>query len=510
MYIPGGIVSSYYVKTFTDTAGHKWRPGVPIEPKYVDDPNYFRQITSGNEENDVIHGKLVSALGPVNYYNIIANNGWEYHTSGQYLRSSQMWAWRGVKNGLVSIQVSIGTKWINPISGYCITSIGIVAYVEYDTVIDQRRALCRNRLIAAYAGDHKYGSFGKYTQVPEDSPFASLLGSPANFFFDSSITYGTDWNDAINAAFSIGKAFGAPWASKLYQWIDSDPSVISGSTYTYKRVSNYIGTSDLRKYFILSEPEIYGDQVDPILLGNGLEHRSYQRNWLIQHAYQDALQSVPRLNDNSVSNVTEILSFIKGLVEERRINIPKRWQDAWLAYRYSYNTAKMDVNEAITFMKRTYGTNILGKAMRTYGLSTLDVDGTHVVCTCSLDIKPAMLGKLEDVWRSLYNYGLQPNLYVLWDSIPFSFMVDWLIPVGDFASNLDLQANVLKGQYDIRNVVFSLKYTREAEPYKVSCYTRWSSAPLKQLNDFYWFDRPASSNKIKSFRIIDTASILVG
>jgi hypothetical protein len=404
----------------------------------------------------------------------------------------------------------VGTKWVNPISGYRISSLTVQPAVEYDTVLYQGRAICRNRLFTISAGDKAAGTYGLFTQAPEDSPFASLKGQIANFFYDSSLTYGTNVIDAIKAGYALAETFGLPWANALYQWIDSDPGQVAGSKYSITRVTDYIGTSDLRQYFILSEPEIYGEHVDPLLLGNGLENRSYQRNWLIQHAYQDALQSVPRLNDNSISNAIELFSFIKGLVEERRIDIPKRWQDAWLSYRYSYNTTKMDVNEAIRFMKRTYGTNILGKTMRTYGQSSYEVDGTHVVCTCSLDIKPAMLGKLEDIWRSLYTYGLQPNLYVLWDSIPFSFMVDWLVPVGDLASNLDLEANVLRGQYDICNVVFSLKYMRTVDPYTVSCYTRWSSAPLKQLNDFYWFDKPASSNKIKSFRILDTASIFVG
>jgi hypothetical protein len=275
-------------------------------------------------------------------------------------------------------------------------------------------------------------------------------------------------------------------------------------------VDNYIYPATLtRSSFLYHEPEFIQDGIDPYL-----ENRDgvvYWRNWLIQHAYVNALEAAPKMNDNNISNIVEIASFIVNLVLKRRITIPRRLQDLWLAYRYTYNTGRQDVEEAIKFMHRYANLNGLDGTVKCYGYAVTDsVNGVPVLCRCQLKLRPKELDQLGKIWRALYTYGLQPNFYTLWDLIPYSFIVDWLIPVGDIAHVADLQRQYSGTNYQIDDVIFSLEYDwKHPKVGELHCYSRWKSAPLSNLNEFYWFDKADSSSKTKIFRIIDSASLFI-
>jgi hypothetical protein len=275
-------------------------------------------------------------------------------------------------------------------------------------------------------------------------------------------------------------------------------------------VEDYIYPATLdRTSFIYHEPEFIQEKLDPYL-----ENRDgvvYWRNWLIQHAYVDALEAAPKMNDNNISNIAEIASFIINLVLKRRIVIPRRLQDLWLAYRYTYGTGRQDAEEAIKFMHRYANLGGLDGMVKCYGYATTDsVQGIPTLCRCQLKLKPKELEQLGKLWRALYTYGLQPNFYTLWDMIPYSFIVDWLIPVGDIAHVADIQRQYSGTNYQISDVIFSLEYEwKHPTRGDLHCYSRWSSAPLSSLNEFYWFDKPSSSSKTKLFRVLDTASLLI-
>jgi hypothetical protein len=272
--------------------------------------------------------------------------------------------------------------------------------------------------------------------------------------------------------------------------------------------SGSIPSSDsLKSDLSLNEVELTQEGLDPLQVPTIL----YGRNWLIQHAYFDALQSAPRLNENSISNILEIVGFIKSLVVDHRIEIPKSLQSAWLSYRYQYSTSRLDAEEAIAFVHRNMDLGGLDKGIKCFGAATRDINGKLVTCRCSLTLTPRELGILESVWRSLYTYGLQPNFYVLWDMIPYSFIVDWFIPLGDAASVLDAEAMFMRGEnFHISNVCFSLSYDTQHSEYATHQYSRWRSSPLTQFNEFYWLDKPATSKRTLVYRILDTASLCIG
>jgi hypothetical protein len=253
------------------------------------------------------------------------------------------------------------------------------------------------------------------------------------------------------------------------------------------------------RMFLFNEPD------DLFLMGP----REYWLKYLCQTAYVDALQSAPKMNDNNLQNIAEVASFIYNLVVKHRIEIPHGLQDAWLSYRYVYNTGKSDVNDAIAFMRRTHDLAKITGPLKCHGMSyTTAVEDTNVTCRCSLSLQQKELSRLRRIWDQLATYGLTPNFYVLWDFIPYSFIVDWLIPVGDMLNVTDT-FNRFNKNYTISDVCFSLKYRRADDAgYQYQLYYRWPSSPLESLNEFYWTEKPDPSARTTLYRILDSVSLV--
>lgn len=257
--------------------------------------------------------------------------------------------------------------------------------------------------------------------------------------------------------------------------------------------------------FMLHEPGIIFDGLSDMMYGNGTQ--SYFRNSLTQEAYLNLVQNVPRMNDNNISNLLEITSFIKGLVIDHKVDIPNSLSDAWLAYRYSYGTTKMDVQDAIKFMKRHRD---LGDwtHLKVHGTSNLVYQGISVICRAVATVSPRGIDKIEKVWRALYTYGLSPNFYVVWDMIPYSFIVDWFLPIGDTLNVWDTERQ-FNQYYSVKDVQFSLKYEAQNDIGVVSCYSRWLTGTPPVLQGRYMTEKDPSSKTIVK-RVIDAGALLLG
>jgi hypothetical protein len=221
----------------------------------------------------------------------------------------------------------------------------------------------------------------------------------------------------------------------------------------------------------------------------------------------DLVDSVPRMSDNNISNMLEIIGFIKALVIDREIEIPKSLTDLWLGYRYQYSTTKMDVKEAIAFVKRNKSLGDYSK-LKCYGQSSIDYLGTTVTCRAVATVSPKTLDTVRKIWRSLYTYGLTPSFYVVWDMIPYSFIVDWFLPIGNILAVWDTERE-FKEMYRIKDLQYSLTYTVPSRYGTIRCYSRWLAGAPPELQGHYFFDNSASKKTVVK-RILDATSILIG
>lgn len=551
VYAPGRVLTTSYM-----SGGYNI---LPLEGGWIDIPDYFRQATRNKPVNDVVHAKIVEPVTdqPMTVWDSTLTS-WPY--KGQKFcevmpRSSLIGRahtfnctpWSTVKR-VALLEPSPSYKGKNPRIRYgnvvdrhlkawtavfrwssatrddygvnckpyrIMTQLRVDFYILREGTIPYKwdGAACSRGDVRHYQAScrSRWLSVAEGCQYAWEGPGGFLMEgvlSNRDFTFDPS---GTDvtwyYQMAQKIAEHIHSLGSKVWDVLNAQSPTSLPTNFKFATCEY----DPIPTLELRSSFLLGEPETVGEGIDPILLGAQGGLQGYWRNLSTQHALKMACESLPRLSDNSIQNLTEIASFIKALVVDHRIEIPKSLADAWLSYRYQYGTGKMDINDAIKFVSRRRDLGTLDREISSYGRYSFDYEDTSITCCCSVGVKPKDVGTLKRVWRALDTYGLTPDFYVIWDSIPYSFMVDWFLPISDIASNLDADRMYLSGEYYLFDkLCYSLKYFRDVGNYRCQFYTRWAGSVPSSFNSLYWFDAPSGSAKTWGKRVLDAASIFIG
>jgi hypothetical protein len=312
------------------------------------------------------------------------------------------------------------------------------------------------------------------------------------------------------------------WSGLVYQalrpLLHLVPKDVTGSIYRPWKVSGgheiLTDPVEIRKRFLFDEPELIVDGMDPLLVSlTAQSYAQYWRCWLRAHAFLDACEHIPKMSDNSISNVIEIVQFIVNLVVHHRIDIPDSLGSAWLAYRYQFKTTELDTREAINFVHRHMDLKGKIRNIKCYGMSSkLFDDGTEVTCRCTFTVSQRELAYVDKIWEGLYTYGLEPNFYVIWDMIPYSFIVDWFIPIGDMLSVVDASRHYNSDTYDFKDICYTLKYTVNKDGITTSHFSRWGEGSTPpELHAYYWFDREEGpSNTTIRNRVLDALSLIAG
>jgi hypothetical protein len=525
VFAPGRVI---FIMDITTKSG-KYGFGVPLEGEWKDEDDYFRQITSGNVINDVIHAKIVAATG-IDYYcgDLVDERGVLFPSSFRNGSTTYVMAAPFVKTKVVEYYYPNykGKKKVSPRRRErfvrSTTGVGVEIRVGSSNMMPRVNVWLHFHCPLTDAESRKqYGWMSqqftiRYTNGGYDgsSPLhLELVRQAVIDVMNRHYTYpyrGKFDDDLYESCASFVMQAINPHLYEAARYVAQTyrPGPRTGLDIVSASVPSM---PDIRASFIMNEPDIYADGVDPLLLRDH-STRNYWKNYMVEHATLDALESFPKLNDNSISNAFEVLGFIKALVVDHRIEIPSSLSDLWLSYRYQYNTSKMDVKEAVKFVKRYMDLGSLDRGILCRGTSyhTFD-EGTTVTCRCQCRVVPQIVSKTKELLRSLDTYGLTPDFYVIWDMIPFSFMVDWFVPIGDMLGVEDVNSKFLSGEfYKIEDMCWSLSYTRKWRNAAVSCYTRWHGVVPSSLNSFYWLEPPSSSSKVTTFRVLDAASIFIG
>lgn len=458
-----------------------------------------RQVGSGNE---VSHSKLASigALAPPLPARTIMCDGVAYTTYNGFLRwknsYNQVWLW-----------------WMT-------SEYTIHALANCRPTVSQNRATLNVTIYRdmRYQSDHNYAN-GYYHY------FECYLNTSDNVYsisgnFPSSMvpiivhqaerSVGFDLNDVPKPSSAkpadsprVAKFLGA-LASEALKYEHLCTSLKKGGwSHTGTYFGGYTGLKSPQCGFVLDEPSsLLGDS--PIMVPYG----SYHLASLKQAAYLDALERVPSLNDNSLANVAEICSVLRSLVFEHRIEIPDNLAATWLSYRYQYSTTKMDVQEGISYLKRASAD--LSNGFSCYGSATgaLTKSVQNAVVKCKLSMRNKELTMLNKVLQKLFELGLSPSFYVFWDMLPYSFVVDWFLPVGDILHAYDMDIAYHR-DYSFDEVCYSLSYDNTIDGNRMHQFTRWYETTTPNLNGFYTLETADSpAGKIIGFRILDAMSLV--
>lgn len=225
-------------------------------------------------------------------------------------------------------------------------------------------------------------------------------------------------------------------------------------------------------------------------------------------AYLNALENLPDLEYGLLANISEACQEIaslairiksgklfSGLGKETKLTLDSL-KTAWLAYRYSYNTTKMDIEDYTSLIKRL-------KDLSTMTDVDISVRGVYKTeygtfrCVLVLPVKTLLPA---DVRETVDQLGGQLNAVAVWDMIPYSFVIDWFFHIGDL---LEMCSTWNKGY----NLEPSERWFSWATSYdNQTCYLRVKSDLIGLTAPFYG-ERRAPSGKTTLFRIADAFSL---
>ena len=281
----------------------------------------------------------------------------------------------------------------------------------------------------------------------------------------------------------------------------------------------YDGITD-PAFFVSNRPDLFstftndvswtpvtGDLIFPKVLSYPDENRHILTGGIESSCALEALNSL-KANTNNMQNIFSIINLAQGLLHPSKLPsllraLPKRGaktltSDAWLKYRYVYKTTLSDIEEMTRFIIQ--GLDHSNTITLRGGLSTPGG-------TCRVRIN----AKMKDLnqFAFLQQYGVAPDLYNIWDSIPFSFVVDWFVGIGDFAQQISDQQWSMN--FDIVSCTTSWKWTDNIQttlgPVPFTHYQRFvtSTAP-----PFVPYSSDTVSDRTLIKRIIDGAALLLG
>lgn len=193
-----------------------------------------------------------------------------------------------------------------------------------------------------------------------------------------------------------------------------------------------------------------------------------------------------RLSSNNIANIRDVSEIVSSLrnplkLLENTANALKKqigkkgFKDAWLKYRYVYNTTKSDIQDASSKLGQTVLTDrdtiVVRDQIPAAAISGNDTVVVHAKFVAEEDLSKVSEASL--IWAKLTQLGLQPDLYNIWDMVPFSFVVDWFLPIGDFFEEITRNTWLATMPYRTKLLV-SIKGETSYSGWHIAYYHRYA------------------------------------
>lgn len=241
----------------------------------------------------------------------------------------------------------------------------------------------------------------------------------------------------------------------------------------------------------------------------------------VSELLRDAASSM-YLSSNNIANAQEVLDIAKDaatliLGGPKKIvgkaanslrsicgrSLPKLAGDSWLKYRYLYNTTKSDALDFVEKYSTVVNNDTTYHVIRSGGSTGNTV--THV----KVILQDKKQNAVAEMHRKLRTVGLAVTPYNVWDMIPFSFIVDWFLPIGKILENQDAEFFLHSAYYDIVSVTISHKTSvrKQSEYYSLD-FTRYNRSVDDHVSTLSWYEENPSKRTV-IYRALDAASLLI-
>ena len=180
----------------------------------------------------------------------------------------------------------------------------------------------------------------------------------------------------------------------------------------------------------------------------------------------DALAGLRLLHINSISYLRDSVELRRSLSVFRQLKkrplSKKTWANLWLTYRYGLRLYALDtISIAKAIKKEVSHTNDRfqsARATRTDTVPALYGNSIERTCRAKVYADKYSIGEMG-LYEAIRSLDFVPSLANSWDLIPYSFVIDWFIPIGNILSRFDAKSDV--NTLHTRSCVASVKHVKQ-------------------------------------------------
>lgn len=218
-------------------------------------------------------------------------------------------------------------------------------------------------------------------------------------------------------------------------------------------------------------------------------------------AYMNAVDQIPVSTCNTIANILDVINGMRSITEGYKAvrGASNLIKEAWLGYRYAYNTTKMDIEAYSSLASRLL--SLTSEDIKCYG-SYRDDRGRYT-CAVTFSVKEALPRNLFDKVKAYT--GLDMSASKAWDLIPYSFVVDWFLHIGDILTDLETWNKGLTLHPQNLWFTMSTSYSTPQGPQDVFIRVRGSVPPKAMC-----FRMKEAGSRTIFVRVLDACALFIG
>jgi len=246
----------------------------------------------------------------------------------------------------------------------------------------------------------------------------------------------------------------------------------------------------------------------PVSMSSFPRYGDFEYDMAIQSALYGSFEGsktwpgIEYTTSNSWQNVLAAIGVAYSWMISGKIDLPEEWKSTWLQYRYVGSTGISDLQAYCGYVQkrveRFYNPWILHRGFAEFNGFPIAV---------SYASRDRVLAGWKNLSKAAQAWGFYPSWYQLWDFVPYSFIVDWALPIGPQLEHMQ------KAQYYTeRNFEFSYGYwitskgTLSIEGTPITFFFRDFCTDYT-IDDYAWQDEYSPSTRVKIKRSIDTIAL---
>lgn len=238
--------------------------------------------------------------------------------------------------------------------------------------------------------------------------------------------------------------------------------------------------------------------------------------------YNKSVQKMPKLMNGEQFNLPLFLAesrktiamvanaaatINQAILDWRKKHRGRETHNMWLEYRYGWRLLLKDVYDALVVLhsirtkmvkqRVTARSTLSAKGSSSWGNPLIGNPNNRISSQVSYDYDDTYECKITVLYEdqtslgTLQQLGITNPALLLWELIPYSFVADWFIPVGNYLSTLDaflgktFKAGCVSYIYESKRVYRAARPTLDTDRYPRGRVDSWTTSPISQVNRFY-------------------------